>query len=136
MSAIMNVRLQGNGETYDLSDFSFTWPLNGSISWNASFGELIDSSFSPDSEFRLIVNGWNSPPLSASIPSREWGIGIGEKSDVSGVDMYHYLASKQGTDLPVYQGQESHIIASSLAGTVNIPVSNMPIYRIPEFKAD
>lgn len=126
---------------HDLIDFSFSWPLNGAITWNATLPYHLNTiDFNEDVRFTLYVDcggvEWTSPPLVAPIRSLEWGIGIGEKTSISGTDYFSFLASKNGTDMPVFQGKMSHEIINSLASAASVPVYNCPVYKIAEYKAD
>jgi hypothetical protein len=66
----------------------------------------------------------------------EEGIGIGEKSTLSGTDLYTFLLSKDGTDLPTYTDQWSDDIARSIASICGVTLfGEIPHYKIDECDA-
>jgi len=135
----LQAKLTTQGTTYDLTDFTFTWPLNGAITWSASIPEIIALDFAEDTLFTLFVSAadydWYSPPLVASVRTSEKGIGVGDRTQISGVDKWSYLASKADIDMPAFLSMDAADIVGQLAAHVGITVEGAPSYKVLEYNA-
>jgi hypothetical protein len=134
--------LHGQSGSYtDIADFSYQNTINSGVTWSVDLNYHIDLDFSEDTIFSLTLIStdfgiWTSPPLVATIRSKEEGIKIGKKTSINGIDWYTYKLSKDGIDHPAFVKTTANVVINTLSQSVGANIGGaLPTYAINDFDA-